>query len=127
MPVYQGANSCYALNEQVYVKRIRRRGVDTLREAAAILHLILRDYRRGWTYEQGSCRRIRMTEELFEKRVRFVKRLARLHGADPATQRAIDELVDYVLRHKRLPLRLRVGRRTVDPRRLAREALARKR
>ncbi len=53
--------------------------------------------------------------------------LARQHGASGETLKAIERLVDYVLRHRRLPSRLRVGGRTVDPRRLAREALARKR
>ena len=127
MPVYQGANSCYAMNEQVYVRRIRRKGIDTLREAAAILYLILKDYKRGWTYEQGSCRKIRMTKDLFEKRVRFVAFLAKQHGAEGEVLRAIRRLVRYVLRKKRLPRRIRVGRRNVNLQRLVDEALARKR
>ena len=127
MPVYQGANSCYALNEQVYVKRLRRPGIDTLREAAGILRLILRDYRRGWTYRQGDCKKIRMTRELFERRVRFVAFLAKEHGARGEVLRAVERLVDYVLEHKRLPKRLKVGDRYVDVGKLAEEAIARKR
>jgi len=121
--VYQGADSCYARREGVYVKRVRRPGIDTLREAAGILRLILRDYRRGWTYEQGTCRKIRMSRRLFEERVRFVKFLARQHGAKGETLEAIDRLVDYVLEHKRLPKRLKVGSRYVSPAKLAEEAV----
>ena len=127
MPVYQGANSCYALNEQVYVSRLRRPGIDTLREAAGILRLILRDYRRGWTYRQGDCKKIRMTRELFEKRVRFVAFLAKQHGARGEVLRAVKRLVAYVLAHGRLPRRISVGGRRVDVERLAGEAIARKR
>ena len=126
MSVYQGANSCYALNEQRYVERVRKPGIDTLREAAGILKLILRDYRRGWTYRQGDCKKIRMTRELFEKRVNFIKLLARRHGAKGAVLDTIDRLVDYVLEHKRLPKRLKLGKHYVDIKKLAEEAIVEK-
>ena len=127
MSVYQGANSCYALNEQIYVRRLRRPGVDTLKEASGILKLILRDYRRGWTYRQGDCKKIRMTRELFEKRVNFIKLLARRHGARGEVLKAIDRLVDYVLNHRRLPSRIKVGARYLNPAKLAEEAITEKR
>ncbi len=106
------------------MKRIRRPGIDTLREAAGVLKLVLRDYRRGWTYEQGTCEKIDMTRELFERRVSFVKLLAREHGARGVVLEAIDRLVDYVLAHHKLPSRLKVGDHYVSPPRLAEEAIA---
>ena len=127
MAVYQGADSCYALNEQIYVRRLRRSGVDTVREAAGILYLVLRDYRRGWTYRQGDCKKTRMTENLFEKRVRFVAALAKIHGAPRAAREAIERLVEHVLKKKRLPKTVQVGSRRLSVRKLVEEALARKR
>ena len=78
--MYQGADSCYALNEQLYVHRIRHRGIGTLREAAGIRYLIVRDCRRGWSYDHR-CRRIRLTRSLFERRALFLTLLAERHGA----------------------------------------------
>ena len=103
MPVYMGRDSCYALYEGVYVKRRGRRGIDTLIEAAGILRLILKDYRRGWTYEQGTCRKIPMTSELFRKRVKFVVKLAKMHGAKGRIYTMIKKLAAFVLKHRRLP------------------------
>ena len=126
-PVYQGANSCYAIREGFYVRRLRRKGIDTVKEAVAILRLILRDYRRGWTYRQGDCKRIRMTEELFERRVRFVVTLAKFHGADEETLRTIRKIVRYVLEHKRLPRYIKWRGKRIDIRSYLRGAYARKR
>ena len=117
MPVYQGPRSCYARREGLYVRRARRPGIDTFAEAAAIARLILRDLKRGYTYENGSCRRIRMTRELAARRLNFLKLLARRHGAPKRVARAVDKLVDYVLENWRLP-----GGAT---RRLARRMIAR--
>ena len=103
MPVYMGKNSCYAIHEGVYVKRRRRKGIDTLIEAIGILSLICRDKRRGWTYKQGTCEVIPMTWDLFEKRVKFVIRLARLHGAPARVLKRIKRLAYFVLKKHRLP------------------------
>lgn len=103
VPVYQGPNSCSARREGVYVRRLRGRGVDTVFEAVALAYMCLRDLRRGYTWENGSCRRIKMTGELFEKRVRFIYTLSLFHGADPKTRRIIRGLVEYVLKRRRLP------------------------
>ena len=65
-------------------------------------------------------------EGLFEKRVRFAALPARRHGARGEVLSVIDELVEYVLRYKRLSRSIRVGSRRVDTEMLAREALARK-
>ncbi len=103
MPVYQGKNSCYAKREGVYVRRARRPGIDTLAEAAAIAKLILRDLKRGYTYENGSCRKIRMTRKLAVRRLNFLKLLVRRRGAPKRIVEAVDMLVDYVLEFWRLP------------------------
>ncbi|MEB2836103.1 MAG: hypothetical protein GSR80_000119 [Desulfurococcales archaeon] len=103
MPVYQGKNSCYARREGVYVRKARRPGVDTLAEAAAIARLILRDLKRGYTYENGTCRKVKMSKSLAVRRLNFLKLLARRHGAPRRVVEAVDSLVEYVLREWRLP------------------------
>ncbi len=103
MQVYQGKDSCYAKLGDYYVKRIREPGINTVREAVAIARLILRGYRRGWTYRQGGCEKIDMTRDLFKKRLGFLVFLARVHGAPLEVVDAVRRLVRYVLRHKKLP------------------------
>ena len=103
-PIYQGSNSCYALREGLYVKRVEKPGIDTIGEAAGILKLICRDKRRGWTYDDDcGCCKVRMTESLFEKRAVYVKTLAVKHGATERELKIIDNMIDYVLAHHRLP------------------------
>ena len=118
--MYQGSNSCYAINEGVYVRRLRRKGIDTIAEAVGILYLILRDRRRGWTYEQGTCRKIEMDDELFEKRTKYVYTLAKRWKAGPRELAKIKRLVEYVLEHKRFPKK---GRKKIE--RLIKKAIAR--
>ncbi len=103
MPVYQGRDSCYARKAGTYVRRIERPGIDTIDEAVALAHMCLKDLRRGWTYEQGTCRKIRMTVKLFERRVKYILTLARKHGASKRELEVIKRLVNYVLKHRKLP------------------------
>ena len=99
-----GHNSCYARREGIYVRRVGRPGIDTVAEAAGILYLIVRDLRRGWTYDDDrGCRKVRMGKELFVERTNYVRVLARRHGAGPHTLDVIDRLVEYVLASGRLP------------------------
>jgi len=106
--VYQGRGSCWARRDGVYVLRVRRPGIDTVAEAAGILYLILEDFRRGWTYDPDrNCRKIRMSEELFERRARYVYTLANRHGAGKHALAAIDRLVQYVISKGRLPKRVK--------------------
>jgi len=102
--VYMGVNSCYAKREGVFVARLKHPGIDTIAEAAGILYLIIRDRRRGWTYDQDNhCRKIRMTDRLFVERTNYVRVLARRHGAGPHTLAVIDRLVEHVLGTGELP------------------------
>ena len=105
VPVYQGADSCMARREGWYVKRIERPGVDTVAEAVALAWAILRDYRRGYTYDNDSvrCRKIRMTWKLAERRLVYLVALARKHGASEGELRVIRRLVEHALEHHRLP------------------------
>jgi len=101
-PIYQGANSVYAVKEGMYVKRIQKPGIDTVAEAVAIAKLILRDYRRGWTYDDDGSK-IPMDETLFRRRLNYLITLAHKHGATPSEIRTIEKIVDYVAEKKRLP------------------------
>jgi len=102
--VYMGVNSCYARREGVFVARVKHPGIDTVAEAVGILYLIVRDRRRGWTYDQDNhCRKVRMTNRLFVERANYVRVLARRHGAGPHTLAVIDRLVEYVLSTGKLP------------------------
>ncbi len=103
MPVYQGRDSCMARREGWYIKRIGHPGVDTISEAAALAWAVLRDYRRGYTYEQGSCRKIRMTWKLAKKRLRFIIRLARIHGATDRELVVIKRIVNHAIKRRKLP------------------------
>jgi len=105
VPVYQGADSCMARREGWYVRRIERPGVDTIAEAVALAWAVLRDWRRGYTYDKN-CRRIRMTWRLAERRLRFIVRLARVHRASKRELRAIKRLTLFALKRKRLPRRV---------------------
>jgi len=59
---------------------------------------ILRDLKRGWTYERGTCRRIKMTPELAIKRLKYLITLARRHAPAhlPAIKREVARAIKYV-------------------------------
>ena len=125
MTVYEGPDSCYAELEGRYVKRVGWSGLDALREAVAIARLILRDYRRGFTYKQGSCEKIPMTRDLFSKRLHFLVFLARRHGAPEEVVDAVRRLVRYLLRREKLPKTIRVSGRRLRAKSLLRGMYAR--
>ena len=103
MPVYQGADSCMARREGWYVKRIEEPGIDTVDEAVALAWAVLRDHRRGFTYDNDNCRKIKMTWELAERRLRYIYTLAVKHGASERELRVIKRLVERALRYRKLP------------------------
>ena len=111
MPVYQGRDSCMARREGWFIRRIEHPGIDTIDEAVALAWAVLRDYRRGFTYDNDNCRKIRMSWDLAEKRLRYIRTLAIKHGASARELRVIERLIDYVLSHRRLPKT--VNRRSV--------------
>lgn len=106
MPVYQGRNSCTARREGIYVRRVERPGIDTIDEAVALAYMCVRDLRRGYTWDNDTCEKIKMTSGLFERRVNYIYTLAVKHGASKAELKVIDKLVEFVLRHRRLPKRV---------------------
>lgn len=101
--VYQGPNSWYARKEGFYVKRIERPGIDTIREAVAILSLILRDAHRGWTYDRETGHKVRMTKQLFVRRVKYILTLAKKHGATANELKIIRMYIGYTLKRGKLP------------------------
>jgi len=102
MPIYLGPRSVYARKEGIYVKPREKPGIDTIKEAAGILYLILRDFRRGWSYNQHG-KKVKMTPKLFALRVRYVFPLSRKHGASKREQAVILKLINHVLANKSLP------------------------
>jgi len=100
------------VREGVYVRRIAKRGVDTVAEAVALAYMVLRDLRRGYTYDpRRNCRRIRMTRALARRRLKFIVMLAQVHGAGDSEVRAIRRMVSSILRAWRMPSRV-AGRST---------------
>lgn len=112
--IYLGSDSCYAKKEGIYVKPIQHPGIDTITEASGILFLVLRDYRRHRTYAHVQCREIPMNHELFVKRATYVIPLSKKHGASKREQKVIEKLVEYVLKHKKMPKKFKpVVRRAI--------------
>ena len=104
MPVYQGRESCLARREGKYIRRIEGPGIDTIAEAVALAYAVLRDYRRGYTYDaNNNCRKIKMNIDLFKKRLRYIYTLANRHGASKHELEVIKRLVNYVAKKKKLP------------------------
>jgi len=93
--VYQGPNSCYARFEGNYAPG---RGVNAF-TVRYIVGYILRDLKRGWTYERGTCRRIKMTPKLAVKRLKYLIALARKHA--PAHLLAVRREVARAIRYVR--------------------------
>ena len=100
--IYLGRSSAYAVREGVYVKDVRKEGIDVFSEAAGIAYLVLRDYRRGYTYDHYG-KKIKMSRELFMRRLRFIIPLARKHGATKSTLKRIYALVKFVAKRNKLP------------------------
>ncbi|AQQ75447.1 hypothetical protein JdFRA1000001_14c [uncultured archaeal virus] len=104
MSVYQGRGSCLAKREGKYIRRVSSPGIDTVAEAVALAYAVLRDYRRGYTYDpKNNCRKIKMTNELFKKRLRYIYVLAKKHGASKKELETIKRLIRYVAKKRKLP------------------------
>jgi len=90
--VYQGHNSCYAKKEGVWIPG---KGVSP-RTLPSFIALILRDLKRGYTYQQGTCRKIRMDEDLALKRLNYLIALSKKHYGSKAkklTEKSLRKLV----------------------------------
>jgi hypothetical protein len=88
-PIYEGARSAYARMEGAWVPG---RGVRDAGAAASIAALIVRDYRRGWTYDHyGNV--VPMTWDLARRRLLYLIPLAVKHGASQRDLRLIRDLV----------------------------------
>ncbi|MGC9152697.1 MAG: hypothetical protein ACP5GY_03060 [Vulcanisaeta sp.] len=94
--IYMGRNSCYAVNEGMYVTS----GPMDLGRVAAHLFLHLRDLRRGWTYDH-ECNRIAMDRGLFEARSKYLARICRDQGLDDCDDAEV--LIRDVITTLRLP------------------------
>ncbi|MFN3805373.1 MAG: hypothetical protein ACK4SY_09970 [Pyrobaculum sp.] len=81
--IYLGSDSCYARAGLDYVH-----GSLNPNTAGKIARKILHELRyQGWTFERGTCRRIKMTPKLAEKRLKFLAFLLRKNGYSPAVVR----------------------------------------
>jgi hypothetical protein len=88
-PIYEGTRSAYARMEGAWVPG---RGVGDAGAAASIAALIVRDYRRGWTYDHyGDA--VPMTWDLARRRLLYLIPLAVKHGASRRDLRLIRDLV----------------------------------
>lgn len=90
--IYQGENSCYGKKEGIYVTTP---GV-TKRNYKRYISLILRDYRRGYTYDH-QCRKIPMSYNLAKRRLVYLIALAKKHGASKETIKKIKHAVEKAI------------------------------
>ncbi|RLG82909.1 MAG: hypothetical protein DRO39_09005 [Thermoprotei archaeon] len=95
--IYEGPGSWYAIYEGCFVPG---KGVDRY-TAASIAALILRDLRRGWSYDDRG-RRVAMTRDLARRRLIYLIALARKHSG-PREMREVEEVVRYAAEYGRLP------------------------
>ena len=95
--IYEGPSSWYAVYEGCFVPG---KGVDRY-TAASIAALILRDLRRGWSYDDRG-RRVAMTRDLARRRLIYLIALAKRHSG-PREMREVEEVVRYALEYGRLP------------------------
>jgi len=106
--IYQGRQSCYARKEGVYITGSKV----TPRNMKTFAKFILRDLKRGFTYDH-SCRKIKMTKRLAIQRLVYLKALCIKHTGDgEACDRAYERDVAPVV------LRLQ-GKKIVKPRKRA--------
>ncbi len=106
--IYQGRDSCYAKKENVYITGSKV----TPQNMRTFARLILRDLRRGRTYDH-SCRKIKMTKSLAIKRLTYLKALCVKHtGKEEACDRAYERDVAPII------MRLQ-GKKIVKPKKRA--------
>ncbi|GAB6947531.1 hypothetical protein JCM16161A_16610 [Vulcanisaeta sp. JCM 16161] len=94
--IYMGRNSCYAINEGIYVAP----GPMDLGRIAAHLLLHLRDLRRGWTYDHD-CNRVAMDRDLFETRSKYLVKICRDQGLGNCDDAEV--LINEVISTLKLP------------------------
>jgi len=97
MSIYLGRHSVMCKREKICVVGDKKKGITSCQEAKAIIKLIFRDLKRGWTYNQQG-KKIRMTKELAKKRIEFIKKLARFHRAPKKELKCIDKEVERALK-----------------------------
>jgi len=96
-PIYLGEDSITCQKEKVCIPDIKGNGVTTCKEAKAIIKLILRDLKRGWTYNHYG-QKIKMTKDLAAKRISFLTKLAVFHGAPKKERECIKREVKKALK-----------------------------
>jgi len=98
--IYQGPSSCYAKKEGIWVPGS---GVNE-ETLPAFIALILRDYKRGWTYDHA-CRRIPMPDDLAIKRMNYLITLAKKHAGSFAQWLASKSLRELITKYE-LPVKV---------------------
>ena len=99
-PIYQDVDSWWAVKRGIYVRDARKEGIDLFSEAVGIATLILYEYHGGygrWTFDHFG-RRKRMNTRLAKLRLRYIRTLAKRHGAKQHEYRRISKLVAYALK-----------------------------
>jgi hypothetical protein len=93
--IYQGRDSCYGRKEGTYITGSKV----TPSNMKTFVRFILRDLKRGWTYNE-SCRRIKMSRKLATRRLIYLKALCIKHtGKEEACDRAYErDVAPAVLR-----------------------------
>ena len=116
MSEYVGKNSCSGKKDRIYVSR---KGKRKLGYYYALLYMSLRDYIRGYKYDdKRGCKPVPCDEECFKSKVEFVLTLAKWDKAPLWVIKEVEKAVDYVLKHGSLKSEwLKIAKKYIKKRR----------
>ncbi|HIP90597.1 MAG TPA: hypothetical protein EYH22_03540 [Candidatus Nanopusillus sp.] len=100
MAEYVGRKSCSAKREGWYIER----NTQSLSYWAALLWASLRDYRRGYKYDDtNKCRRVSCNLDCLVAKIIFIRNILAPKIISGQKLKKVQKWCDYVLKNKRLP------------------------
>lgn len=98
-PIYQDVDSWWARRRGVYVKDIRKEGIDVVSEACGIALLVLYELHGSKRTFNHDGEVIPMSKSLAARRIRYLIALSKRHGASATARAKIRRLVEYIISH----------------------------
>ena len=100
MAEYVGRKSCAARREGWYVVR----NPSSLSYWAALIWASLRDYRRGYKYDDTqNCKKVPCGIDCLEAKINFIRNILAPRLLSGKKLKKVQKWCDYVLKHKKLP------------------------